>query len=136
MANVPAQKLPPPVPASLVVGRVVALLRRQGAYGQGEVASELGVSRSLVAWIETGRVTPDLLQVLAIERLLLGVAVIDHHGDVGRIVAGVMRRLEEHGVSISSADTNRASPYPELPALDAVIGDVLERLYGERPEGT
>ena len=86
-----------PVDLDVLFGVLLRALRAKTGRTQAQLAAALGWDRSLLVRLESGRNTPTIHELVALEQLLLGMGVIEAPGRLLALMHGAIGTLEALG---------------------------------------
>lgn len=112
-----------PIDLDVLFGALLRALRAKTGRTQAQLAAALGWDRSLVVRLESGRNTPTIHELVALERLLLGLGVLDAPGSLMALMHRAISGLEAVGarpVILPRRNAPALSP-DELSLMESLI---------------
>jgi transcriptional regulator with XRE-family HTH domain len=120
------------VPYSLVIGRLIGALRKEGHVAQKKFSAELGMGAGTLGWIEAGRSNAYSVQVFLIEADLIRRGVLDRPGRLHEMLHAVISELAHYGIDLFGGRIKASRG--ETVEIDRIVGSVVARSFKKMKE--
>jgi len=120
--------IPNAVPLATILGRIVALLRRELGQSQTEMAGRMKWDRSVLSRIESGRNTATIDNIFELEELLMADHLIREHGDLTKLTGQVVYEARRRGLRpvVGHAEIPEGEESVELSTLDRIVARIVD----------
>lgn len=120
--------IPNAVPLATIIGRIVALFRKELGQSQTEMASRMKWDRSVLSRIESGRNTATIDNIFELEELLIADRLIREHGDLTKLTGQVVYEARRRGLRpvVGHTEIPEGEESVELSTLDRIVARIVD----------
>jgi transcriptional regulator with XRE-family HTH domain len=120
--------IPNAVSLATIIGRIIALFRKELGQSQTELAGRMKWDRSVLSRIEGGRNTATIDNIFELEELFMADHLIKGHGDLTRLTSDVVYEARRRGLRpvVGHDETPEGEEPVEAPALDRIVARVID----------
>ena len=120
--------IPNAVDLATIIGRIIALFRKELGLSQTELAGRMKWDRSVLSRIEGGRNTANIDNIFELEEQFMADHLIEGHGDLTRLTAEVVYEARRRGLRpvVGHVEKPEGEEPVEVPALDRIVARILD----------